>query len=185
MFELQRLSSRHHRMVDLHLEGVSHVEIAQIVGVTRESVGLVINSPLTQDEIARRRAVREHAVDDLAIAGVLKARSILDEAAEEAATTQVDLLGSGDDRTRLAASKEILGTAFGSGKDGEGGGVIKIEQATIQNIQIAVQESRAGRKQLDESEETADSVGVHIPVRTRDDPSGLHPQQEIEPGREG
>jgi hypothetical protein len=89
--QIQRLLPTHFMILDLVLAGHTRTAIAELVGRTPESVGMVIGSPIFQNELTRRRReTQREGTDTLSrdrdrILG--KARSILDQAAADAAET--------------------------------------------------------------------------------------------------
>jgi hypothetical protein len=48
---LKRLSQRHKLIIGMHLNGIPHVKIAEHVGCSRETIGLVIKDPLAQEVV--------------------------------------------------------------------------------------------------------------------------------------
>lgn len=104
--------------MELLLAGYTHVQIAQVVNCTRETVSVLSRSPIFLGEYNRRLASQndklghEHkeAFED-------KIKIILAQAAPRAADVQVELLESEDDSIRLRASSSILDRAIGKSVD--------------------------------------------------------------------
>lgn len=138
--QLQKLIPRHFKILDLYLEGMSQVDIAKEVGMHQANIGLVVRSPVFQNELALRRSLREKDEKELRQTGLVQAKGVLEGAAFRAAETQVGLLESEDDRIKLASSNSILDRVFGDEK-GPVGVVINTE--TVQLLSLAVQESRS------------------------------------------
>lgn len=112
--ELQRLGPRHHRILELYLQGFKPGEIARELGVTREGITWVVSSPCFQHELARRRKDRETVHDQMVASTVGAARAKIEGAAEAAADGLIDTLSSQDERVRLMGIKEILDRAGAS-----------------------------------------------------------------------
>ena len=146
--DLQRLLPRHFKIIDLCLAGLSRKQIADEVGLTTQAVSNITNSPLFQDEIARRRKKLEKEVDQEVVDGLKEARDLIIQNAKKAAQVHVDLLEEEDPRIRQASASAILQKAFGGsvGDDSkkEGGVVIKPEQAQV--LVLAIQETKGGNK---------------------------------------
>jgi len=142
--EVQRLQTKHLRIVDLALEGLGAKEIASIVGMTPVGIGMLLRSPLVQAEISRRRGLSESVQDEARGLVPNEALKILQNAAVPAANVQVSLLEAEDDSIRQRASKEILERVFGPSKTQEGSSrpQIVINTETLQVLQTALQESR-------------------------------------------
>ena len=136
--ELQRLLPRHFRMLDLCLQGLSRNDIALVCGVTPESVGLVINSPLFQDELARRRQGQYIENKDKRTLNEGEALDILQKASAKAANRHVELLDSDNERTVQASANAILDRVLAV--KGSEVGAVKIDQTIINLLQITVNE---------------------------------------------
>lgn len=111
---IERLLPRHYALIRLVLQGtMNHTQMAAALDYTPENIRLVINSPLFQDELARRRAsmekVEEHAVRD----GITLAKGLLSKVAYSAVETMESvMLTSGDQKVKLNAADKILKYAF-------------------------------------------------------------------------
>ncbi len=144
-YNLQELKQRHYRIVELCLEGITRNDIAHTIGMTPEGVGLIISSPLFQDELARRREIRNKTMDDNHCGDTLRVKEILEENAEAAAQTQVDLLKSEDESIKLRASGSILDRVLGKPQSNDvSSGVVglTISADQVQILQIALSESQ-------------------------------------------
>jgi hypothetical protein len=53
MYQVQELTDRHQQIIRLTFAGLSEVDIAGKIGVTRETVCAVVNSPMAKAELAR------------------------------------------------------------------------------------------------------------------------------------
>ena len=143
---LQRLLPRHYAMMDLALAGISYKDIAAKLGMTKVGVGRVINSNLFQEAMSRRREKLSAQIDDQLVSTIEEAKVRLEAAALEAAEKQVMLLDSDDDRVQQSAISSIL-DRVGIGKQelsGAGASVTVLNVVTLNNLQVALEESRGG-----------------------------------------
>jgi hypothetical protein len=143
--EISRLLPRHFRIVELALEGMHTNEIAAAMGMHPQSISLILNSTLVQEEMSRRRSAREIATDDAALDGTLAVRKHLEDSAMDAARTQSMLLESESDSIKLGASNSILDRVLGK-SNGESGGtkVMILVQGDIDRLNLALVESGSG-----------------------------------------
>jgi len=150
MPDLKRLLSRHYKIIDLILEGKSRKEIAEICNITPAGAGNVMNAPLVQEEIARRRLSMNKAHDEAVAVSVSQARDLLETAAVDAAQTHISLLEDDDSRVRQASATAIL-DRVGLGRVDQNKGVdvqvLNVEQ--LQVLNLALEEERSG---MDEDE---------------------------------
>lgn len=65
-YEIAELRDRHYRMIELSFLGYSEVNIAEILGVTKQNVSDVLNSQLAKDHIEVLRAQRDAETVDIA-----------------------------------------------------------------------------------------------------------------------
>ena len=105
---LKRLLNKHHRALELALDGVGTAEIGEQLGFSKSTVSRILTSPAAQSELARRRAERAQRQDEAAFIHSANARIELDSAAGKAAQTQVGLLNSEDERIKQKAAMDIL-----------------------------------------------------------------------------
>ena len=142
-WEPTRLMPRHHLIIDLALTGMTNVEIARAAGVTAVTVAAVVNCPLGQSEIARRRsAIESQANQGLANQTVL-AKKVLDDSALAAASTMRTLLDSPDESIKFRSAKDILDRAAGMGQSGST--VVVVNADRLQNLVIAMQEAKSAK----------------------------------------
>lgn len=141
--ELQRLTHVHQAMVELALQGLPRNEIAKLMNRTPESVGMVINSPLFQAELARRRGEQTAKTDDVQVLGKAEAGRILEENAANAATRMVDLLGSSDEKIALQSAKDILDRTYGKGASEQNPASVTV--LNVEKMQMLVQTIREAR----------------------------------------
>jgi len=160
--QIQQMLPRHFKIVHLHVSGLSNVAIAKVLDCSYQTVGIVLRSPLVRAEIQRLTIAQNNGtIQHDADAFASKARMILEENAEKAAQTQVDLLeDADDDSVKLRASGSILDRALGKveGRETSGGSsiTVNIESADVKLLVTALSES----KELDDAEgsnSTADS----------------------------
>ena len=140
---LQRLNQKHHRMVELYLGGDSRSAIAGKLDCTPESVGMVCNSPLFQQEIARRRSVMESKADEAHALEVSDGRELLASKAKDAAQLHCDFVDDFDldPRVRQASAEAILNRVYGK-DSGSGTPAVLINVEQLNLLQTALAESR-------------------------------------------
>lgn len=152
--ELQRLLPRHHKILQLALAGHSNAVIAKTLGITSRSVSIVLQCPLSQSELKRRRENTDET-DMLRLdrdAHLGKVRSFMEQEVGTAAETIVGLMGSDDQNLQLRSAKEILDRVFGKvdgGKDGNNGVVnISISGDQTALLILALKESPNGKNSI-------------------------------------
>lgn len=133
--ELQRMNPSHHRIVDLALEGLTRNEIALQMDRSPEGVGIILNSPLVQGELARRRGLQEGIQTKARVSHLTKAREILEEAAVPAAQTLVALLDCPDANTRRLSAKDIFSQVYGN----EGVKAPSITTINVEQMNLLIQ----------------------------------------------
>ena len=150
--ELQRLLPRHYKILQLALAGHSNATIAKTLDMTSRSVSIIVQCPLFQGELKRKRENTDEA-DILRLdrdAHLGKVRSFMEQEAGTAAETIVGLMASDDQNLQLRSAKEILDRVFGksdSKKDGTNG-VINISISGDQTalLVLALKESPNGNQ---------------------------------------
>lgn len=141
--EIAKLLPRHHRIIELLLDGHNHKTIAGIVGVTPQTISLLSKAPVVQQRLAERRQARERAADVDAGTAITRAKTILENGAETAANRVVDLVTNGvDHRVQLSAANNVLEQVFGSDKQ-RGSGNIVVNTEQLQVLQVALREAGA------------------------------------------
>jgi len=141
-YQHQKLLPRHFRLVELFLQGLDHKHIAQMLGMTPQGVMLVYNSPLVQDELARRRVHQQATIDEGTAVDLSKVRQKFELAAEQAADVQIDLLGAEKDDIRLKASNSILDRVLGSADPT----VKQVTNISIESLQVLIQAMKESRR---------------------------------------
>ena len=142
--ELSRLLPRHYKILELALEGFDTKEIALAMEMSPVGIGLIINSPLFQDELSRRRKTRENQHDDVLVSTAIDAQNTLQKAANLAAQTQVGLLSSEDPRVQLQAASAVLDRVLEKKSSGSQG-VLVLGVDALKLLEEALSESRTGR----------------------------------------
>lgn len=168
-YQLQRLLPRHFRMVELHLAGLKNIAIAETLGCTAQSVGIVLRSPIVQKEIQTKMRDQSHGnIADTTKAYDSKVMGILERSSVRAAQTLDDLMQqSDDDSIKLRASTSILDRAIGKpeSKNAGEGAVLKIEidtkQATL--LMLALTESKEHSNAQD-AESTTDRQNANSEI---------------------
>jgi len=140
--EIQRMLPRHMKILDLCLEGKGRKAIAEEVGLHVQSISNIFNSPLFQEELARRRTSMSKAHDQAVSQHVTQAKAELEGSAVEAARTHIRLLGSEDDRTAQSSATAILDrVGLGKAEKDAQGDVVVINVEQMQLLNIALEES--------------------------------------------
>lgn len=142
--EIERLLPRHFVIMDLVLAGLGPTDIARELSMSPVGVGLIVNAPIFQSELARRRSqanvgLQESAQQEMR-AAVSRAKSILEGAANQAASVQTELLECGDPSIRLRASDSILDRVLGKSAEVHRPTIV-IDKAVIANLQLALVEA--------------------------------------------
>jgi len=142
MHEIQRLQQQHLKIVDLALAGLTRSQIAGEMKRTPESVGMILKSPLVQNELSRRRALLEPKIDKDISNSVSRAKELIEETSESAAKEMKSLLREESPRIRYSAARDILDRAMGRAQDkNEKPPTLVIDAETINLLQIAGKES--------------------------------------------
>ena len=139
--EIQRLQARHYKMMDLHLAGMDTKAIAEVMGKSAVGVGQVINSPIFQAEVSRRRASGERAHDEGLAHVAVRAKQVIEDNAENAAQKVVDLMDDEDSSIQFKSATHILDRVFGRGDKEDKRPTILIEGDALLNLQVAIRES--------------------------------------------
>ena len=142
--ELQKLSARHHKIVDLALAGHGRKTIAQALDITPQAVTMITQAPVFQEELARRRQESRRETDKVEAVDLSLAKAALERGALNAAEKLTRLVDAEDDRVALTASTSVLDRVFqgGPGGAGEGGGGgIILNAENVQVLQIALRET--------------------------------------------
>ena len=62
-YQLKKLLPRHYRILELCLDGKNYKDIAKEIGLTQRAISNITNSPIFQNELARRRKERDIKLD--------------------------------------------------------------------------------------------------------------------------
>lgn len=129
-----RLTSDHRMMIEYSLAGKKVTQIAEIMGRAVNNVSMVLNSPLAQAELARRRAELQRTTDDQLASGEVSAQMVLGRAGTKAALVMEDLLDAPDDSIRLQSAKDLLNRTYGQGASTQSAPVI----LNIESMQVLI-----------------------------------------------
>ena len=141
-WELKTMKARHKLIIDLHLAGLKNTEIAEEMDNTAESVGMILRSPIVQEELARRRYAVDK-VSDQAVGNVAaRAKEILAAASANAAQLLVDQIDHQDPRVAQNAALSILEESFGT-KSGGPAMVVNINTNQLALLQQTLSECAA------------------------------------------
>ncbi|KKM90310.1 hypothetical protein LCGC14_1239880 [marine sediment metagenome] len=144
--EIDRLLSRHWKIMDLSLAGWGSKQIAEALGITPQTVSNVTNSPIFQDEMARRRGNIEKTSDTELALTPSKAKEKLDTLALGAAEKLGQLIDSRDEaiahRSSVAVLDKVLGGDMGKVRP------IVINAEAVQLLQLTLEESVAMKEAM-------------------------------------
>jgi len=138
--DLKHLLPHHMRILDLTLEGIPRPEIASLVDMTPQQISNIQNSPVFQDELARRRERRNDIVDRTSANALVEAKEKLTALSVQAVEVLESHLGHQDARVQQSAAKDILDRVLK--KDGNESQSIVLNDVTIQVLIAAMKESR-------------------------------------------
>jgi hypothetical protein len=172
--EIKKLSHRHLAIMELWLAGVRRKDIAARLGYTPSGVRMIVESPLFQEEAAKRREGRLREASERGRASRDRALEALEEASEAAAMVHVGALGDPDVRARQASAEAILNRVFG--RTGEASGEklrpVNITVEQLQMIQVALREASGPGQSHDERRAVGYSGGEGSPTVGESHPSG-------------
>ena len=94
MSGIEKLNGRHYKILDLRIEGWKIQQIADHLGMHRNQVSIIVNSPTFEHEFALRRARKEETADAESTSGVDEVKKALQEAALAAANKLVTNLSA-------------------------------------------------------------------------------------------
>jgi len=134
--ELKRLMPRHFEIMKLCLQGMTARDIATTMGMSVMGISLITNSPLFQDEIARRRENQDKNRAEIINQDAL---SILESASVDAARKQVELLTSKSEKIALASSNSILDRVLDD-KSAQSGNVVMLSEGALKVLQLTINE---------------------------------------------
>jgi CheY-like chemotaxis protein len=144
--ELQRLKAVHYLIMDMHLRGMSNVQIAEELDRSSVGIGLIIQCPLFQQELARRREHNDKTETEQRSLYINRAKEVLTKNAENAATKLVEQLDHIDPNIQQRASFGILDRVFpkepkdGSGVNNFNGPVMVLGPEALQLLKQAQNE---------------------------------------------
>jgi hypothetical protein len=90
--DLQRLLPRHFKIIELALDGNDRQTIAQVLEISPQTVSNVLNTPLVQDELSKRRANVTKKVDEGRVAVAMEARRVIEDSAVQAALVHKEIV---------------------------------------------------------------------------------------------
>jgi hypothetical protein len=143
--ELERLSNRHLEIIERYLAGDTPTLIATAMGLRANSVSRIIQSPLFQSIVAKRRRELQVRVEEATRASRSRVQEKLLAAGERAVQTLERLTESESESIQLKSSQEILKLAFGQGGADEGSGrPTNIGVLNIKLLESALREVDSG-----------------------------------------
>ena len=105
---LQTLNARHYKIIDFCLRGWTNKQIAAHLGMTSVGVGIIVNSPNFQHELALRRSKLEDVSDSTIIHSDDAVTKAIRAGTLDAVKALVKGIDSEDERVQLKAAAEIL-----------------------------------------------------------------------------
>lgn len=142
--EIQRLLPRHYKILTMCLSGLKSRDIALAMDMSEAGISLIVNSPLFQDELAKRRDKQIKRDEEVESHGAL---DILERAAISAAQKHVDLLGSESDRIAQISANAILDRVIQ--RKGDDGQVIQLDKGIINLLQVTINELKEVKSKSD------------------------------------
>lgn len=134
--QLRRMLPRHYRIIELCLAGFTRKQIAQAMQMSEAGIGLIINAPIFQDELARRREALEKSSTTALAYGPQRAKEILEDAAVEAASKHVELLDADDPAIQQRSAGYILDKIFREDMGERVGGAAQVTVITAERLQL-------------------------------------------------
>lgn len=142
--ELQRLNQTHHAMIECCLVGMTRTQIAEAFERSEVGVGLILQSPLFQQELARRRKTHQQTNDQANASVLAQAKDIIERNATKAANTVVSLLDSQDESVRGKHAENLLDRVFGTkqvaASNTFNGPVMMLDGDALANLRTALAE---------------------------------------------
>jgi len=108
MNTIASLTPRHLKIVDLAVKGWTEKQIAEFLGMGKQQVSIIFNSPTFKHEFAIRRSIFEEKMDKEQSDKEDEVAKLLKEGAIKAARTLVGHIDSADDSISVRSSTEIL-----------------------------------------------------------------------------
>jgi hypothetical protein len=112
---IKRFLQRHFKIIDLVIEGKTDTDIAKELGMSRQQVCNITNSPAFQHQLSLRRekseTVHDAVVAQQAAIGLESVQKKIADAASDAAQAIIKQLGSESEVTVRRAAQDILDRA--------------------------------------------------------------------------
>ena len=108
MSDIQKLSARHMRILQLYLLGHKQVEIAGRLDMSQTQISNIINSPSFQYQAAQRREVLEEKMDDAQVHNDIEVSNTIKLHTMQAVQRLVAEMDGSVAGDRIRASTEIL-----------------------------------------------------------------------------
>lgn len=174
-----KLNPRHFKIIDLAVSGLTVQQIATQLDMSPRMVGVVINSPPVQHEIAVRRKAFEEDFDQKQAERESEVAGILQSSSNIAAKTLTGLLLSSNEAIKFKSAEAILDRTghprtSRSVSETAGGTVININTEDLTLLSETFNLTR--RKRVESSEQTASSPDSDL--RTEDSTSSTSSQDE-------
>ena len=142
--KLHRLHPQHYKILELARRGKRNMDIALAMGVTRRTVSNVFQSPVFQEELARRRERLNREMDERVVQLALHVKQLLDKASPEAVQVHVDCLDDESPTVRLRSAKTILDLVMGKGGQEVGPPAVMMSAEQSEGLMVALREESEG-----------------------------------------
>lgn len=163
-YQITKLNQRHQQIIRLMLLGTqNNAAIARLTGYSPASLGLIVNSPLFQAELVRRRTDLQEIENEEIVSGMGIARTTLENAAAHAVAKLDDLAHHAtDESVQLRAADAIMKQAFGvnSNNAPQAGQVLVFDMSKLAFLRQVANE--AGLIEGDKREPTAGDVVTSV-----------------------
>jgi hypothetical protein len=139
---IERIRVRHLRIMDLALEGRNNIEIANELDMDPGTIGAIINSPLFQNELAKRRQVSKRTQEHAELHAVTRAKQMIEDASTIAAGKMIELVDNEDSSVAFRATKDILDRVLGTQDDQRRNQPVVINAEKLVLLQQVMREER-------------------------------------------
>lgn len=105
---IKKLTPRHLKICDYCIEGLTPKQIAEKLSMSARAIGIVVNSPAFQHQLALRRKSFEDSIDERLSDEEVTAATILKKAGAKAASSLVLGLEAQSEALRIRSAESIL-----------------------------------------------------------------------------
>lgn len=160
-YEVSRMLPRHFTILDMCLSGQNNALIAQSLDMTPQAISLIINSPIFQTELARRRKDIEKQTNQELANMPTRAKQLLEENSYMAAQVHVDLCNPiNDPKIRQVSASVILDRVMGDGKNQSHNAVVMIGNDALEILRQALAESNGHQVKVSNDSKIPETSGI-------------------------